>query len=230
IRRHVGEHDIRAAAEHVVQHGRSARIEEIDPAKRNAGDRRNVQNIDRDDLAPALGRPDAPCRDVAPAARRGPEIDHMRTRFEQAVLVVDLDQLVRGTRAHALALGAHDIRIVELALEPALLRDGAVLLCFQPHLERTLAHDACPWLAAQTLSARINSTSMPSRKPRSATRSRSHGKTRRIASRIAQPASTRSARSEPMQGLATRSSDLLARSSSSTAAHLRSTITRAITR
>jgi hypothetical protein len=45
---------------------------------------------------------------------------------------------------------------------------------------------------------------MPSRRPRSATRSRSDGHTRRIASRMAQPASTRSARSAPMQGLATR--------------------------
>ena len=41
---------------------------------------------------------------------------------------------------------------------------------------------------------------MPSRRPRSATRRRSHGHVRSIASRMAQPASTRSARSRPMQG------------------------------
>ena len=45
---------------------------------------------------------------------------------------------------------------------------------------------------------------MPSRRPRSAMRRRSDGKARRIASRMAQPASTRSARSRPMQGLAAR--------------------------
>ena len=56
-----------------------------------------------------------------------------------------------------------------------------------------------------TPSSRIICTSMPSRKPRSATRSRSQGNARRIASRMAQPASTKSARSAPMQGLATRS-------------------------
>ena len=41
---------------------------------------------------------------------------------------------------------------------------------------------------------------MPSRRPRSAMRRRSDGNARRIASRMAQPASTRSARSRPMQG------------------------------
>ena len=54
-------------------------------------------------------------------------------------------------------------------------------------------------------SSRIISTSMPSRRPRSATRSRGNGKALRIASRMAQPASTRSARSKLMQLLAARS-------------------------
>ena len=64
----------------------------------------------------------------------------------------------------------------------------------------------------QTPSAAIISVRMPSRRPRSATRSRFDGQTRRIASRMAQPARTRSARSAPMQGLATRSSKLHERS------------------
>ena len=59
-------------------------------------------------------------RDLAPAAGRGAEIDDARARLQQMVLVVDLDQLVGGARAIALALGARDIGIVELALEPAL--------------------------------------------------------------------------------------------------------------
>ena len=46
---------------------------------------------------------------------------------------------------------------------------------------------------------------MPSRMPRSATPSRSAGQISRIASRIAQPATTRSARSLPMQASAARS-------------------------
>ena len=53
---------------------------------------------------------------------RGAEIDHARAFLEEARLVVDLDQLEGGARAHALALGARDIRIVELALQPELAR------------------------------------------------------------------------------------------------------------
>ena len=60
----------------------------------------------------------------------------------------------------------------------------------------------------QTPDSAISSLRMPSRRPRSATRRRSDGHTARIASRMAQPASTRSARSAPMQGLATRSAKL----------------------
>ncbi len=47
---------------------------------------------------------------------------------------------------------------------------------------------------------------MPSRTPRSATRRRPTGKSRQMAARMAQPATTRSARSRPMQGMAARSS------------------------
>ncbi len=56
-----------------------------------------------------------------------------------------------------------------------------------------------------TPSLRIISTSMPSRRPRSATRRRGNGNARRMASRIAQPANTRSARSVPMHGFCARS-------------------------
>lgn len=58
----------------------------------------------------------------------------------------------------------------------------------------------------QILSARMSWISMPSRKPRSAIRTRSAGNARRIASKIAQPARTRSARPCPIQPLAARSS------------------------
>ena len=183
-------------------------VEEVELAELDTRDRRHVEDVDRHHLAAALRGADPLRRDLAPAAGRGAEIDHAAARLEQAILVVDLDQLVGGARAQALAPGARHIGVVELAFEPALLRDRAVLLRLEPHRQRPLVarrgHGACR--GAQTSSARISSTSMPSRSPRSATRSRSHGNTRRIASRMAQPASTRSARSAPMQGLATRSS------------------------
>src|SRR5262249_39298477 len=152
--------------------------------------------------AEALGR------DLGPAARRRAEVDHARAFFEQAMLVVDLDQLERGAAAKTFALGPRHVGIVELPLEPAPRGDRAALRRFQPRLEPAPVRFYHGALAArsQIPSPRIICTSIPSRSPRSATRSRPQGNARRIASRMAQPASTRSARSAPMQPLATRSS------------------------
>ena len=70
-----------------------------------------------------------------------------------------------------------------------------------------LAIDAACGRRARARSASISEIRMPSRRPRSATRTRSVGHSRRIASKMAQPGSTRSARSRPMQGCATRRSN-----------------------
>jgi hypothetical protein len=134
------------------------------------------------------------------------------------MLVVDLDQLVGGARAVAVGLGALDIGIVHVALEPAARRflEAALLLDLGRMTRVAPAATSglpaswsfiCPFRQLSGATRRrsaINSLNMPSRKPRSATRSLSDGHTARIASRMAQPASTRSARSAPMQGLATR--------------------------
>ena len=125
---------------------------------------------------------DALARHLAPAAGRGAEIDHARAGLEQMMLVVDLGELEGGARAEALALGPRHIGIVELALEPAACDDCDLRLL----LTRTLSsrsprracrrrHDAAS-ASPHTPSSRIICTSMPSRRPRSATRSRSHGK------------------------------------------------------
>ena len=74
------------------------------------------------DHAALLRRADALGRHLAPAAGRSAKIDHARAFFEKMTLVVDLGQLEGGARAKALALGARDVRIVELALEPSLRR------------------------------------------------------------------------------------------------------------
>jgi len=42
-------------------------------------------------------------------------------------LVVDLDELIGGARAQPLPLGARDIRVVELTLEPKLRRQRPAL-------------------------------------------------------------------------------------------------------
>src|SRR5262249_43470781 len=61
-------------------------------------------------------------RDLRPAPWRGAEIDDALARLQDAMLVVDFDQLEGRSRAPAFALRGGDIRIVELPLEPALGR------------------------------------------------------------------------------------------------------------
>src|SRR5262249_30964711 len=135
-------------------------------------------------------------------------VDDACAGLEDVMLGVDLDQLKGSTRSIALVLGTGDIRVVELALEPELGGERAALAGLDPDFQRTLGHRAPAPSAPRspTPASRTIFTSMPSRSPRSATRSRRHGNARRMASRMAQPASTRSARSAPMQALATRSS------------------------
>ena len=160
-------------------------------------------------------RADALCRHLAPAAGRGAEVDHARAGFQEMMLVVDLGQLEGGARAKALALGARHIGIVELALQPERGRQRALLGGLDPHLERALA---APAFSPRDVTAAAPADD-PRRRPRASSapaclragRGRRRaaagtGNARRIASRMAQPASTRSARSAPMQGLATRSS------------------------
>src|SRR4029077_12223607 len=97
--------------------------------KFDSDDRLHVQNVERDD-APA--RADAPGGGLAPDAGRGDKIDDARTRLEHAVFVVDLGELIGGAGAKAFALGAHHVRIAELALEPGSRRQGAALLVLEP--------------------------------------------------------------------------------------------------
>jgi hypothetical protein len=74
-------------------------------------------------------------RDLRPAARRRAEIDHPRALLQEARLVVDFHQLEGGARAHAFALGARYIRIVELALQPQLGRQLAALAGLDPNFK-----------------------------------------------------------------------------------------------
>ena len=107
--------------------------------------------------------------------------------FEQLVLVVDLDQLVGGARAIALAPGLRHIGIVELALEPAGSRRASACApsCTRVFSARPPSRPEPPPVIAPrprrcgpTRSSRISWLSMPSRRPRSAIRSRSAGKLR----------------------------------------------------
>ena len=131
--------------------------------------------------------------DLAPAARRNAEIDDRLDAFQQPEPLVELQQLVGGTAAVVLRLGAPDVRVVQLPFEPARRGDFAALGSLDP------LHSSQP-------SRAISERKMPSRMPRSATPRFSAGQISMIASRIAQPATTRSARSLPMHGSAERSS------------------------
>ena len=58
-------------------------------------------------------------RDLGPAAGGATEIDNAAARLQETVLVVDLRELVCSPRAIAFALCRVDVRIVQLALQPA---------------------------------------------------------------------------------------------------------------
>src|SRR6476661_1054457 len=112
--------------------------------------------------------------------------------FEEPEPLVELKQLVGRTAAVVFRLSALDIGIVELPLQPARRRDFATLGGPDP------LHNFQP-------SRAISDRRMPSRMPRSATPRFFAGQISMMASRIAQPATTRSARSLPMQGSPERS-------------------------
>ena len=142
----------------------------------------------RDHPALAFRRLDRARRDLAPAARRGAEIDDARAGSQQLIFLGDLDQLVGGARAPALALGLRDEGIVELALQPQRRGERALARGAHARLQRPAAlaprpaggHAQAPAARAcgPTRSARIICVRMPSRRPRSAMRMRSAGKWR----------------------------------------------------
>src|SRR5262249_32977798 len=83
--------------------------------------------------------------DLAPAPWRRAEIDHAHPGPQEMVLVVDLGELEGGAAAIAPALRLLDIRIVELALEPAGRGELAPLGSADP--DRQLAASALPCAA-----------------------------------------------------------------------------------
>src|SRR4051794_13050430 len=97
--------------------------------------RLDVEEVDADDAPPPLRAADPLRRDLGPAARRGAEIDDALAGLQQAVLVVDLEELECGARAVALALGERHIGVVQLPLEPPLRRGGALARRLDPLLQ-----------------------------------------------------------------------------------------------
>ena len=75
-RRHVGQHEVGlVAAERGDQRLRRVLVVEVLLEQDHAGDRVHVEIVDADDQRMLLGRADDRRRDLAPAARRGAEVD-----------------------------------------------------------------------------------------------------------------------------------------------------------
>src|SRR5699024_7722179 len=162
-----------------------------------------------------------PGGDLAPATGGGAEVDHPLARLQKVCLFVDLQQLEGGPRAIASRPCLGHPGIVELPLQPAHRRRTPALRRSYPLPKLALPTPgrAATALAAATLAAprlaghgvrgpakscSIIRVSIPSRRPRSATRRRDRGQRVSTASTMAQPATTRSARCTPMQGWAAR--------------------------
>src|SRR5208282_294722 len=201
------------SAEPFAQPRRRVRVVEIHRFELDPLDRVHLEEIDGDHPPPALSGAGPGRRDLAPATRRGAEVEDALAGPEEFVFLVDLQKLVGRARPVALAPGLRHIGVVELALEPQRRGKRALAGGLHARLQRpaalaaraAAAHRRRSRRCAPTPSSRIRWLRIPSRRPRSAMRSRSAGKRARIASRMAQPASTRSARSWPIQALAARS-------------------------
>ncbi len=61
---------------------------------------------------------DDPTGDLRPATRRRTEVDHRHARAQDAILLLDFQQLVAGARTVAVALGHFHVRIVEMFFQP----------------------------------------------------------------------------------------------------------------
>ena len=131
---HVGHHQIGRTAQGIGEHLRRGIGHEIHLEDRHALKRFDRQQVDPHHLR--FGRFGA--RHLAPAAGRNAEIDHAGSALQQAEFLVELDQLVGRAAAIAIGLGLPDVRIVELAFEPAHLARGAALGGLDP-LARILA-------------------------------------------------------------------------------------------
>ena len=115
---HVGHDAIGPAAEHRLDELGRVLVVEILDRERDPRDRLHVEQIDADDLALSLGDLHPLGRDLRPAAGRGAKIDDAHSRLQKMIALVHLQQLIGRAGAISVALGARDIRVVELSLQP----------------------------------------------------------------------------------------------------------------
>jgi hypothetical protein len=136
---HVRQNHVRGAAEPLDQPLRRLGREEIEFYEFGTGKRFDRQEVDSDNAAAALGAPDLPSCDLRPAARRRAKVHNPMPRLQQLELLVELQELVGGSRPIALALRPRHIVVVELALEPTLGGNRAFAGGLHPLLEAARA-------------------------------------------------------------------------------------------
>ena len=96
------------------------------------------KNIERHDRAPALGRVNTLCRDLAPAAWSRTKIDNDVAGLQEPIFVRDFLKLVGRTAAIAFALRGSHVRVVQLPLEPMPGRGRAAAGLLQLDLKRPI--------------------------------------------------------------------------------------------
>ncbi len=114
-------------------------------------------------------------RHLGPAAGCGAEIDQPGAGFQDLELIVELQQLEGSARAIAETLGLGHIGVIQLTLQPAGRRDRALGGGLDAGMQAAAARPCRFFLVAHggvpLASARIIDNRIPSRTPRSATRS-----------------------------------------------------------
>src|SRR5262249_52159434 len=158
---HVRKHDVGRPAECFLDQPRRLGREHVSLNEGDSIERLHLEDIDADH---APRRTDPLGCDLAPSAGSGAEIEHPGALLQEMKLVVELEQLERGAAAIAPGLCGMNVWIVDLSLKPTARRRRETPAVLDPRTD----------LSATGLAGghrrTINSRSMPSRKPRSATR------------------------------------------------------------
>ncbi len=120
---HIGNHKVYRMIADRLEDPREHRVlGEVALDEGDVGDAVHLEDV-RSDQPAAVA--DHPAGDLRPPARRGAQVDHGHARTQDAVLLLDLQQLVAGARAIAIALGHLHVGIVEMFFQPTLAGFGA---------------------------------------------------------------------------------------------------------
>ena len=115
---HVGNHQIRRAAQRIHDGFRRFIVEKIHHQQLDARNGRDFEKVDADHAHIVFRRAGDLGGNLRPAARCGAQVDDATRAFQDRVLLVDFQKLEGGAGAITLQLGALHIGIVDVALQP----------------------------------------------------------------------------------------------------------------